>query len=236
MLFPGMSQLFSCIKDIGEAINAYQSGERDVVKLAATATGFDDWAREAGAIINQLNSDVSTVFSNAPAGERLPAAVNLGAFAVNTAANIVGGVQFARGISAFSRSGELVNPYAVEGTRFTYDRPVGDRLYRVWGGSSPLAGRWAFTQNPGNQITAIRGGALPSGNLATTVSEVQIVSATTAETSTVAPNVGQPGGLTQVHLSNLGGVAFSEGTLLPAGWMPILPWNFWCSALGTCGN
>ncbi len=82
---------------------------------------------------------------------------------------------------------------------------------------------WAFLQNPGNQISAIRGGALPPGNLANSYTRITFAGVVEAEVSTVAPMFGQPGGFTQVKLPKSPNITCSSGEYLPMGFMPLIP-------------
>jgi len=209
----------ACIKSISRVVEDVKSGVTDAGKLAADATGFTDWAIGTGARVDQLNAHVATVFSNAPIAERLPASVDVGWFTVSTAANIVGTAQLARGALAFTRNGEF-GPYAVDGTQSSRTFGPGDNAYRVYGGTSQLERPWLFTENPGNQITAIRGGALPPGNSATLISNVGFTGFVDGEVSTTAGMFGQPGGFQQILLSGLGNVTFSPASSLPIGIMP----------------
>jgi len=149
--------------------------------------------------------------------------VRVGSFAVGTAANIVGGVQAARGIQAFSRSSSGSSQYYVEGTQRMQTFGPGDELYRVYGGASLQEGQFAFTQNPGNQITAIRNGALPSANTTKSITRISFSGPVEAEVSKVARMFGQPGGFTQVKLPRSPFTTFSAGRPLPLGFMPFVP-------------
>ena len=215
--------LQSCVVDVLDAVEAYQEGERRPDVLTMHATGGTDFLVETANQLHQLNSDLQTVFSDAPLSERLLPAVNVGSFAVGTAANIVGGVQAARGIQAFSRSGTGSFQYYVEGTQSTKTFSPGDELYRVYGGKSPQQGQFAFTQNPGNQITAIRKGALPPTNTTTSITRISFSGPVNAEMSKVARMFGQPGGFTQVKLPRSPFTTFSAGKPLPLGFIPFVP-------------
>jgi hypothetical protein len=90
-------------------------------------------------------------------------------------ANIVGGAQIVRGALAFSRGGVGGLDYAVKGTKFNETFVKGDQLFRVSGGEASQVGNWSFKQNPGNQINAIRKGALPPGNSAQFISKINVM-------------------------------------------------------------
>jgi len=90
LLLPGYTAVKCAVEDIGDAIATYKSGEHNFFQLAAKATGFDDAARRAGNRINQLNGNISTVFSNAPVKDRFWASVDVGLTSVNIAATLVG--------------------------------------------------------------------------------------------------------------------------------------------------
>ena len=214
--------LISCVEDVFDAINAYSSGETNPIALTAIATGFNDWAQKTGATINQLNSDIDTVFSHAPMEDRFPAALNVGWTATSVAGNIVGGIQIMRGFSAFGRTGDFGNP-AVRGSMSNQSYAEGDTLFRVYGGKSPQTSPWATTSNPGNQINAIRTLALPPGNAGTTISNIIVTSPFIGETSIANSMFGMPGGAVQVLISDLSSVFFSPGTILPVGIMPFTP-------------
>jgi len=191
--------------------------------LYAHGTGITDALVSTAETIDQLNKDVDTVFSNAAFEERLPAAVNLGWTSVSTAANIVGIAQGTRGIKALSRSGSGGSAYYVDGTRKIVNFGPDDELIRVYGGDSHLEGAWAFLENPGNRISAIRGGALPPGNLSNSYTRITFNGLVEAEASTVAPLFGQPGGFTQVRMPRSADIIFSPGKYLPYGFMPLVP-------------
>jgi len=95
--------VWSCMQDLADAVSSYQSGNRNPIGLSAIGSGFDRWARETGDAVNQLNTDEASIFSNAPASERLPAAVHVGVFATVVAASIVGGPE-----TAEAADGEMV--------------------------------------------------------------------------------------------------------------------------------
>ncbi len=213
----------SCVQDVVDAYNAYQGGETDPGMLYMEATGAKDAVVSLANDVRQLNKDVSTVFSNAPLEERIGPAIRVGSFAVGTAANIVGGVQAARGIQAFTRSGSGSDQYYVDGTRSMEVFGPGDELYRVYGGKSPQQGQFSFAQNPGNQITAIRNGALPPTNTTKLITRISFSGSVEGEVSIVAPMFGQPGGFTQVKLPRSPFTTFSAGRSLPFGFMPFVP-------------
>ena len=112
-----VSFYMGCLEDVGDAIDAYQEGERRPLALYSHATGITDAMVSAGERLDQLNSNLALVFSNAPIDERLPAAVDVGWISVSTAANIIGVGQAIRGARAFSRSGAGGSDYFVEGTK-----------------------------------------------------------------------------------------------------------------------
>lgn len=225
LLMPGFSMLASCIQDVSDAIYAYNNGERDIVRLTAKATGFDDWAQKAGNRIDEINKNMSMVFSNAPVSDRIGPAVDIGWTAVSNAANILAIGQSVRGISAFTRNGAGGAAYKVPGTERNIVYDVGDELYRVYGNASPRNGSWAFTTNPGNQISAIRGGALPPGNGTTSITRITFSGPVEAEASTVAKLFGMPGGYTQIKLPfpPSANIIYGQGTSLPKGFMPFVP-------------
>ena len=214
----------SCAQDIVDTYNSYQAGERRLGILYLEATGAKDLIVSTAEVVNQLNSDKDTVFSDAPLDERIMPSVRLGSWAVSTSANIVGGVQAARGVLALSRSGAGGSEYAVQGTQRKQVFGPGDELYRVYGGKTRQNGSFAFAQNPGNGITAIRKGALPPNNATTLMTRVTFNASIGAEVSKVAPLFGQPGGLTQVALPRVRSqVVYSPGKLFPLGFMPMVP-------------
>jgi RHS repeat-associated protein len=214
----------SCAQDIVDTYNSYQAGERRLGILYLEATGAKDLIVSTAEVVNQLNSDKDTVFSDAPLDERIMPSVRLGSWAVSTSANIVGGVQAARGALALSRSGAGGSEYAVQGTQRKQVFGPGDELYRVYGGKTRQNGSFAFTQNPGNGITAIRKGALPPENATTLMTRVTFNASIEAEVSKVAPYFRQPGGLTQVKLPQVRPqVVYSPGKLFPLGFMPMVP-------------
>ncbi|OJV35983.1 MAG: hypothetical protein BGO33_09110 [Bacteroidia bacterium 43-41] len=216
----------SCVQDVLDAYSAFQGGETDLGALYLEATGVKDAVLSAANSVHQMNNDVSTVFSNRPLSERILPSIRVGSYAVGTAANIVGGVQAARGIKAFSRSGSGGSQYFVEGTQMMETFGPGDELYRVYGGSSLPQGQFAFTQNPGNQITAISKGALPPTNTAQSITRVTFSGSVNAEVSKVGPMFGQPGGFTQVKLPYSSFTIFSAGRSLPLGFMPFVPISY----------
>lgn len=216
----------SCVQNVVDAYNAYQSGETRPGVLYLEATGIKDAIVSLAEDVHQMNSDASTVFSYAPLEERILPSIRVGTFAVGTAANIVGGVQAARGILAFSRSGTGSSQYYVEGTTRMETFGPGDELYRVYGGKSPQQGQFAFTKNPGNQITAIRNGALPPTNTTTSITRISFSGPVDAEVSKVASMFGQPGGFTQVKLPRSPFTTFSAGRPLPLGFMPFVPTSY----------
>jgi hypothetical protein len=187
------------------------------------ATGIKDSVVSLATDVHTINQDFSTVFSAAPFIERIGPSIRLGTFSVGTAANIIGGVQVAKGIKAFTRSGLGSDKYFLEGTKMIEDFGVGDELYRVYGGASNRQGAFAFTQNPGNQISAISKGALPPGNTALSLTRISFSGTVQAEVSQVAPMFGQPGGFTQVKLPRSPFINFSIGRSLPIGIMPFVP-------------
>jgi len=213
----------SCVQDVVDAYNAYQGGVTDPGLLYLEATGVKDAIVSLAEDVHQLNKDVSTVFANAPLEERIGPAIRVGTFAVGTAANIVGGVQAARGIRAFTRSGSGGDQYYVEGTLRMETFGPGDELYRVYGGESLQQGQFAFTQNPGNQITAISKGAIWPGNTTQSITRISFSGPVKAEVSKVASMFGQPGGFTQVKLPRSPFITFSAGRSLPFGFMPFVP-------------
>lgn len=121
--------------------------------------------------------------------------------------------------------------YYAPGTKEKAIYNTGDELYRVYGGSSVKERFWAFTKNPGNQITAIRRGALPPGNTAEYLTKINFSGIVEGEVSVAARLFSQPGGITQVLLSRSRNIIFSPGTALPIGFMPIFPINSLLTAL-----
>ncbi|MGA7193540.1 MAG: RHS repeat-associated core domain-containing protein [Anaerolineales bacterium] len=91
--------VWSCIQDIAAAVSSYQSGNRNPIGLAATASGVTRLAREAGDAVNQWNADTATVLSNAPVSQRLPAAARISITGTLIAASIVGGPEGAEAAS-----------------------------------------------------------------------------------------------------------------------------------------
>lgn len=175
--------------------------------------------------MKSLNNDLGIIYNrNSTSSERLMPSVHVGSFTVSTAANIAGGIQLARGISAFSRTGTGSSEYAVEGTQKLINLDKGDTLYRVFGGGAEIKGTWAFTKNPGNQITAISKGALPPENAAKSLTKITFTGSVEGESSIVNGMFGQPGGFQQVHLPwGHPNVVFSQATNLPIGLMPVIP-------------
>jgi hypothetical protein len=219
--------ILSTIRAISTTIYLYDEGERNILKLASAATGFTDIIYDMHKNIDSLNADSDIVFSNDNSiseGERWRACIHVGTFAVGTAANIVGGVQIARGALAFSRGGVGSLDYAVEGTKFKDTFVKGDQLFRVSGGETFQEGNWSFTQNPGNQINAIRKGALPPGNLAQYISKLNINGLVDGEVSQINGMFGQPGGAWQVYILRENPLlSWDVAKPLPLGFMPFLP-------------
>ena len=214
-----------CAQDLKDAYDTYQAGERRLGALYLEATGLKDLAVSTAERVQDLNSDKDTVFSDAPLNERALPSIRLGTWAVSTAANIVGTAQIIRAELAFSRSGVGGSDYFVKDTLTEKTFGPGDELYRVYdGASSSQKGYWAFTEKPGNQITAIRKGALPTGNNANFMTKMTFNAPVTAEVSQVAPLYQQPGGAVQVKLPYPHeNVSFSPGERLPIGLMPFIP-------------
>ncbi len=152
--------------------------------------------------------------------------VRLGSWAVSSAANFVGVGQATRGGLAAGRTGSGGSNYFVEGTKNTKTFDIGDDLYRVYGDKSLREGRFAYTQNPGNQITAIRNGSLPPGNSTNSITRITFNGLVQAEVSKVASLFRQPGGFTQVLLPKSPYINYSLGRSLPYGFMPFVPYNF----------
>jgi hypothetical protein len=80
----------SCVQDAADAYIAHQSGERNPGALYLEATGLKDTIVAMADVVNQMNSDVSTVFLNAPFEDRGLPSIQSGTFAVGAAAAIVG--------------------------------------------------------------------------------------------------------------------------------------------------
>jgi hypothetical protein len=85
-----ISTYASCVQDVVDAYHAYQSGETRPGVLYMEATGIKDALVSTANAVHQMNSDVSTVFSDAPLEDRLLPSVRVGLFAVGTAASLVG--------------------------------------------------------------------------------------------------------------------------------------------------
>jgi len=99
----------SCIKDLADAYDAYQAGETRPAILYLEATGLIDVLVSTANNVQQMNSDVRTVFSNAPLEERILPSIRVGTFAVGTAATFVGAGQLAvQGVSS-SFAGKGIN-------------------------------------------------------------------------------------------------------------------------------
>jgi len=80
----------SCFDDIDEAIDSYMEGERNARNLILEGTGLSDGIIWMENEISNLNTDMSLVFSDAPLADRIVPSIEIGLFAVGTAATIVG--------------------------------------------------------------------------------------------------------------------------------------------------
>ncbi|MEA5078538.1 MAG: hypothetical protein VB013_08200 [Anaerolineaceae bacterium] len=222
-----LGNIISCTRAFFTTLNVYNNGVRNPFQLASAAFGLTDRISDIHEKIDSLNHDSDIVFSNDPSissGERWRASKNVGLFAVGTAANIVGGVQVVRGISAFTRSGVGGSDYFVEGTKFNETFLKGDKLFRISGSDAQNIGNWAFRQNPGNQINAIQSGALPPGNSARFISTVNVNGLVDGEVSQVSSLFGQPGGAWQVKIPGANPLLeFGVPQRLPIGLMPFVP-------------
>ena len=76
----------------------------------------------------------------------------------------------------------------------------GENLYRVWGGESGQAGEWLTPIRPGSSAAAREGLALPEGNSASFVSDVNVPAGTRIQVGTAGSAFGQSGGWPQVQL------------------------------------
>jgi len=226
-LMSALSPLYmfiSCVQDYVDAYESFKKGNNDAGILYLEVTGIKDTIVDTADNVHQLNSDVAAVFSNAPLSERIMPSIRLGTYAVSTAANAVGLVQAGRGVLAFTRSGKG-GQYFVNGTKYLEEFDKGDELFRVFGGESLRDGKWAFIKNPGNQINAIRTGALPPSNSPTSITKITFNNPVIGEVSKAARLFGQPGGGTQVALPMSPATVFSSGKSLPIGFMPLVPTN-----------
>ena len=157
--------LQSCVVDVLDAVEAYQEGERRPDVLTMHATGGTDFLVETANQIHQLNSDLQTVFSDAPLSERLLPAVNVGSFAVGTAATIVGGAQLVKaGVETISvktpygRAWQSLDPDALSLRRQVSG---GAEIYRggALGKTNVAEGQFWAPENPLNPGYASRYGA-----------------------------------------------------------------------------
>ncbi len=138
-----IGNIYSCARALYTTLNLYISGVRDPIKLTSAAIGLSDIISDIHQNIDSLNHDADIVFSNdnsISSLERWGASIHVGSFAVGTAANIVGGIQIARGISAFTRNGIGGSNYFVEGTKFKETFVKGDELFRVFCGDTQQIG------------------------------------------------------------------------------------------------
>ena len=156
-----VAYVMSCAEDVSQAIAAAQAGETDSVKLAAVATGFDDWARTTGDAVNQWNQDTATILSNAPASERLPAAFRVGVTGTLIAGSLVGprGVPTPYGIARQEFTSEALS------ARSTVEN--GATLYKAGtlGPSNAAESQFWSLKNPLSTPNYANSYGIPPGNV-----------------------------------------------------------------------
>jgi RHS repeat-associated protein len=98
-----------CLVDTYNTYTSYANGQRNILKLGAEFLGITRMAQDAGRAVDQMNSDVQTVFSNKPLKSRILPSLHVGIFAVGVAATLVGLGQAGIEMAATARMQALTN-------------------------------------------------------------------------------------------------------------------------------